>query len=57
MYDFILMLLLINSGFQNFIGPKLFSAADRGDIDLVDNALKKGADVHWKQPSGWNAGK
>ena len=57
MYDFISILLLIFSGFQNFIGLKLYDAAKDGDIDLVDDAMKKGADVHWKQPSGWDAGK
>ena len=50
MYDFILVLLLIISGFQNFIGLKLYDAAKDGDIDLVDDAMKKGADVHWKNP-------
>ena len=57
MYDFILMLLLINSGFQNFIGPKLWEAARWGRISDVDEYISKGADVHWKQPSGLYAGK
>ena len=50
---FILILLLIISGFQNFIGLKLYDAAKDGDIDLVDDAMKKGADVHWKNPNDY----
>ena len=57
MYDFILMLLLINSGFQNFIGRKLYDAAKAGRISDVDEYISRGADVHWKQPSGYYAGK
>ena len=48
MYDFILMLLLINSGFQNFIGRKLYDAAKDGRISDVDEYISRGADVHWK---------
>ena len=50
MYDFIFMLLLIISGFQNFIGDKLFSAARDGRISDVDEYISRGADVHWKNP-------
>ena len=52
MYDFILVLLLIISGFQNFIGPKLYSAAERGKMDEVDEAINRGADVQWKNSEG-----
>ena len=48
----VLFLLLI-SGLQNFIGPKLYDAAKDGDIDVVDSVMKKGADVHWKNPSDY----
>ena len=51
MYDFILILLLIISGFQNFIGNKLYSAASGGRISDVDVYISKGADVHWKNPN------
>ena len=52
MYDFILMLLLIISGFQNFIGPKLYWAAYGGRISDVDEYISRGADVHWKNKWG-----
>ena len=52
MYDFILVLLLIISGFQNYIGAKLYSVAKDGKIDEVDAAITKGADVHWKNANG-----
>ena len=52
MYDFILILSFINSGFQNFIGPKLWDAAERGRISDVDEYISRGADVHWKNSDG-----
>ena len=52
MFDFILMFLLIISGFQNFIGDKLYDAAERGNTAGVDAAMTKGADVNWKYIHG-----
>ena len=52
MFDLILILLLIISGFQNFIGDKLYFAAYFGRISDVDEYISKGADVHWKNWEG-----
>ena len=51
MDDLSVITMLIISGFQNLIRPKLYSAAERGKMDEVDAAMKKGADVHWKNQS------
>ena len=52
MDDLSVITMLIISGFQNFIGPKLYSAAERGKMDEVDAAITKGADVQWKNANG-----
>ena len=52
MDDLIVISMLIISGFQNFIGPKLYSAAERGNLDEVDTAITRGADVQWKNANG-----
>ena len=52
MDDLIVITILIISGFQNFIGHKLYSAAERGNLDEVDAAITRGADVQWKNANG-----
>ena len=34
------------------MGDKLYSAAERGKMDEVDAAIKRDADVHWKNSDG-----
>ena len=48
MYDLILILLLNILGFQNFIGPKLYDAAEDGNTAGVDAAMTRGADENCK---------
>ena len=38
--------------FLNFMGDKMYSAARDGKIDVVDEAIIQGADVHWKNSEG-----
>ena len=52
MDDLRVITILIISGFQNFIGQKLYSAAEIGNLDEVDAAFTKGADVQWKNREG-----
>ena len=49
MDNLILITILIISG---FIGQKLYSAAEKGNLDEVDTAITKGADVQWKNAKG-----
>ena len=44
--------MLIISGFQNFIGDKLYDAAYHGNTAGVDAAMTKGADIQWKNSRG-----